>query len=690
MIKGYPKTRFEIIDETGIQEVPVNAVSHPLPLAMQVYTSDKGPENWHVITSLEAFSRENGNISFVKHGQAQLTVAEILRAGGAVLGKRMVAPSADLANVTIRARAIKVIDDNRKNVTAVYFYAKTFKGIKTFEDACYQAQNYTPGSDERDTIPAVADDKNEIDVPLFTVTPMGRGVSNLYFTIIPEYVSSKSSAKYMAYSFVVRENNEDLESILFTMNPDIIIDGVSQALNPKVKARSGQIKVNMYENELYNFMKFISETATEGDGEDKEAIALNNLINYDILRGVDKQGKTQIGGIVTINTTDNSNKIKTQDYKITYTDSNTGELKTKNLWDHFCPSGINAIDITDEVIGVYLDGGSWGKSDPDKNGKSHDFTEATILDPKEYNRQVRAVFGGEADTEYNKYNTYLFDTLIYDLDANYIDFMCDFGLDNETKNVIIDLANFRGDFMFFADLGLDGLSNVAEITNAVSGKSVTQSDGSTKTEIPPLNKSRYCALYHNTCRVYDPYTAKQIKVTLPFLLAKKIVSHLKEGVGRPFAGILHNITFPEIVDGTINFLPVAMPGVDQKQQLVDLNVNYISKYTQLPVMETMYVNSDTYSQLSYVHNIMAVQEIIKVIRSRCPRVRYTFMDGSDLQRYIDDGNAILNEYATNFSSISMEYMADEKYERNNIFYAIIRVRFKNFIQEEFFKIIAID
>lgn len=669
MIKGYPKTRFEIIDETGIQEVPVNAVSSPLPLAMQVYTSDKGPENWHIITGLEAFSKENGSISFVKHGQAQLTVAEILRAGGAVLGKRMVAPSAALANVTIRARAIKVTD-NGTDVTLVYFYAKTFDNIKTFEEACEEAQNYEPTKkdDQDNTVPAIPADGSQIDVPLFTVTPMGRGVSNLYFTITPEYVSSKS-ARYITYSFVVRENNEDLESILFTMNPDIIIDGVSQALNPKVKARSGQIKVNMYENELYNFMKFISETATENGA----SINISNLINYDILRGLDKKGKTQIGGIVTFNTADNPTGIVTESYN--------------NLWDDCSPSDIVPIDITDEVIGVYLDGGSWGQSSfIDASGNYPNLTEATILDPKEYNRQVRAVFGGENDAAYNKY---FFDTLIYDVDANYIDFMCDFGLDNETKNVIIDLANFRGDFMFFADLGLDGLSNVAEITDAVNGKIVTEGN-STQVEIVPLNKSRYCALYHNTCRIYDPYTAKQIKVTLPFLLAKKIVSHLKDGVGRPFAGILHNITFPEIVDGTINFLPVAMPGVDQKQQLVDLNVNYISKYTQLPVMETMYVNVDTYSQLSYVHNIMAIQEIIKVIRSRCPRVRYTFMDGSDLQRYIDDGNAILNEYSTNFSSISMEYMADEKYERNNIFYAIIRVRFKNFVQEEFFKIIAID
>jgi hypothetical protein len=35
-------------------------------------------------------------------------------------------------------------------------------------------------------------------------------------------------------------------------------------------------------------------------------------------------------------------------------------------------------------------------------------------------------------------------------------------------------------------------------------------------------------------------------------------------------------------------------------------------------------------------------------------------------------------------------MEDEKYEANNIFYAAIKVTFKNFIQEEYFKVIALS
>jgi hypothetical protein len=177
---------------------------------------------------------------------------------------------------------------------------------------------------------------------------------------------------------------------------------------------------------------------------------------------------------------------------------------------------------------------------------------------------------------------------------------------------------------------------------------------------------------------------------MPYMLIDKMTSHIAKGVNYPFAGIANNITFDNIIEGTINFLPVAIPDFDQKQELVDKNINYISIYDGVPVMETMYANTDDHTQLSYMHNVMAVQEIIKVIRSRCPHTRYTFLDGDDLESYISDVQAIVKEYSSNFRSISCEYMADEQYERNNVFYAVLKVQFKNFIQEEYFKIIAIS
>ena len=107
-------------------------------------------------------------------------------------------------------------------------------------------------------------------------------------------------------------------------------------------------------------------------------------------------------------------------------------------------------------------------------------------------------------------------------------------------------------------------------------------------------------------------------------------------------------------------------------------------------METMYTNDDEYSQLSFLHNILSIQEVVKALRTRCPKIRYTFIDGSDLDKYIDDCNEVLNNYQSFFKSLEMTYMQDEKYEQNNIFYAAIKVTFKRFVQEEYFKVVALS
>ena len=218
------------------------------------------------------------------------------------------------------------------------------------------------------------------------------------------------------------------------------------------------------------------------------------------------------------------------------------------------------------------------------------------------------------------------------------------------KNAIIDLCDYRGDLVFFADLGMkyDDLSSIIAASQEI-------------------NTSRFVAIYHNYFNMINPYTKKEITVTMPFLLAKRLVNHVSGGVGRPFAGLANDIYFPEIIINSVNFLPVEVPGEDQKQKLVDSNINYLSYYDGTAVMETMYCNSEDYTQLSYLHNIMLVQEIIRTIRSRCPRTRYTFLDGEDLERYIEDAQYVINEYNSFFRSITIQYMADEAYESNNIY-----------------------
>ena len=57
---------------------------------------------------------------------------------------------------------------------------------------------------------------------------------------------------------------------------------------------------------------------------------------------------------------------------------------------------------------------------------------------------------------------------------------------------------------------------------------------------------------------------------------------------------------------------------------------------------------------------------------------------------MDDVNTVIRRYQSSFKSIEMQYMNDEKYELNKIFFATISCSFFDFVQEEYFKIYAIN
>lgn len=615
MPKGYPRSRFEIVDRTHIQEIQAEAVNNPTCVVMATYTSDKGSEDWEYMYGLTDFTRAKGGISFTKHGQAQLLVAEVLRNGGYVFGKRMVSENATLANATIKARVVDV-----DGVSYVYIYTASAVNASNLNDAS------DAGYGDFDM-----SNTDEVDFPLFTITAAGRGASNISFKVIPEYSSSKSST-VARYSLEVWENNEQLESIMFTMNPDVIVDNISQSIQTKVNENSQQVRCKVYEDGIYAFIRTLCKSATvNGD-----PIVPATMVNMDFLNGYDRRGREAIGGIVTAAMAANDADIDSE-------------------WQANLPSDIETPYNLANEDGIPLANGSYGT-----------LGQSPMDNPTEYKNLMLGAWGKNTDSDQ-------YDPIIYDLDAYKPDAIFDCNFDVEVKNAIIDVCDFRGDVVFLADLGTK-YDNLQDIISA-------------SLDIHP---SRYCAIYHNYFNIINPYTKKDITVTMPYLLAKRMVAHVSRGASRPFAGLANNIYFPEIIKGTVNFLPVEVPGEDQKQQLADASINYISYYDGTPVMETMYTNSDEYTQLSYLHNILAIQEVIKAIRARCPRTRYTFLDGEDLEEYLADAEAVIRQYSTNFRNIYIQYMADEKYEANNIFYATIVVQFRNFIQEEYFKIIAIS
>ena len=643
-MKSYPRSQFEVVNNTSVEEIATNTVSGTTSIMMAAYTSDKGSEDWELLYGLSNFTDRKGGLSFSKHGQAQFTVASLLTNGSYVLAKRMVSKDATLANVTIRAKVV-VVD----NISYLYLYGTSAQNKALFNEVCEAGYDSFDANAEP-VSGTVGDDQKQsktYDIPLFTVAAVGRGTSAITIRLIPEYFASKSGDN-MKYTFEVSENVQVLESITCTFNPDVVLDGTIQSIQNKVNKASGQVKAKIYEDGILKLVQILATTATkqvnkvvikpEGVKEivqETQNIPISELVNLDFINGYDKK-ESPIAGIITKNISD-------------------AGKDQQNLWTSYKPSDVDTAFTLNVAEGIKLTNGSNGAMGV-----------APVQNAEEYKKMLLGTFG--KNTSDNNFNP-----IIYDLDRYKVDAIFDCNFDMEVKNAIVDLVDFRGDCVFLADLGI-GLSDLDTIINK-------------STEITP---SKYVAIYHNSFDIIDQFTKKQITVTMPYLLASKLINHISTGVGKAFAGITNNLTFPEIIEGTLNFLPVIIPGLDQKQKLADANINYLSYYDELPVMESMWTNDNTYTQLSFLHNVMAVQEIIKIIRTRCPKTRYTFLDGDDLEEYLSDANSIIKEYKNNFKSISLTYMADEKYESNNIFYATITVVFHNFVNEEYFKVICID
>ena len=203
-------------------------------------------------------------------------------------------------------------------------------------------------------------------------------------------------------------------------------------------------------------------------------------------------------------------------------------------------------------------------------------------------------------------------------------------------------------------------------------------------------KSRYVAVYMNSYDVIDEYSKKQITVTAPYTLAKILPAHFSDKRHAPLAGQLHSFIFNEIVEGTVNYLPKVIPGKNQKDELFSKRINFISYLNNTPVMESEYTTQEDYTGFSYINNTLAVQEVIKAIRVECPKSRYSFMEEDDLTKYEEDVQTVLNKYTSHFSSLEFNYAKDPTYEQNMVFYAVLYVTFKKFVQAEVFRIIAIN
>lgn len=472
----------------------------------------------------------------------------------------------------------------------------------------------------------VVPETGEKNYVLFTLTDTGRGISNKKIRIYAD-TSARRPVRYIKYVMKVLEGNKELETHYFTFDNLIVESSDGSAANAKNKAVDQVINQNSRNIRCKYYESEWNKFVD--DVSEKSKLTKNEVAHMDILFAFDRYGKV-------------SNAVGID------------------------PAGDN-LSVENGILLQNGDNGAFGDYPialPEILNSVGDSTGMSL-----YDNQVLRVFNGSFADD------------IYDLDNTRIDAIFDANYKRDIKDAIHELVTFREDCFFFRDFGL-GLTTLNEI-EAVNDT---------------YKKNKFVANYINSYDVIEPYYRKQVNVTIMYNLVTRFVGHYLNGVNRPFCGQAYGVTFEnDIIPGTINFSPKRTPQTDenaqtynQKEWFDNERLNYIAYYSGIPTLDTEYTSQTEYTQLSWINNVLLVQKIIHEIRKQCPKNRYTFLDGQDLLRYKADVEAVLNRYKSQFKEIGVEYAEDEQYELNKIFYAVIKVKFRDFIQSEIFKITMIN
>ena len=594
-----------------------SSIDDSLPLFLCAFSADKGSEEITDLTYSEFKKMYGDTANFFKYGQPLLQAHQILAAGGRVLGKRIVAEDATLANLIITAEVTSQ-EVNKTNADGQQLYIgsdgqETTEVTETLATTVHATVKYDSVTYNVKTMAELeakaASLKTESVFPLFIISDNGRGVSVKKVRITPDYDTSKKLT-YMLYKIAEIEGVSAVETQRFSMYPDAVntINGVRRNMVLD-KHTMSQLNAEMYTEGCSAFVEKLAEIT---------GYSVDDLYTFDVLFG--KTVKQKELGLIKIDET--------------------------------------GLDITSDY-GMELKSGS--------NGKFGDAPFAGTVASQDWADQAIAFFDGTFSDE------------IFDLDQHKIDFCVDANYPDDVKAAIVKLADFREDFFYFRDLGLN-INSITDVYDKVTDLNWT---------LTP-----FAGDYMSTYDIIDPFSHKQINVTMTYGLAPLLVNHYTTNVAAPIAGEFNNFVISDYVPGTLNIIPRVTPTVDQKEILDDLKVNFVNLTSdKLLAVQSTYTSQDHNGPLSYSSNVIVTQMVIKSIRRYCPKIRFMLMDANatDFGKYktlIEDN--VISRYTQYFKSIELIYTRDDEQIASKIFNASLYCYYRDFPQGEVFDVFAIE
>lgn len=264
---------------------------------------------------------------------------------------------------------------------------------------------------------------------------------------------------------------------------------------------------------------------------------------------------------------------------------------------------------------------------------------------------------------------------IYDRDMFPISAIFDANYPVAVKEAIAELVNFRQDMFFFRDLGI-GNYNYNSIVAAME-KNVT--------------RSKFIGDYCTSYQIYEPQSKKRVEVTMMYDMAACMVNLFARGAHVPCAGLINDMVLTSAIPGTLNFVPRITPVVNQLDLMEEKRVNYaIFDQQDRCIVQTLYTCHDKTSQLMYINNVLAVQEVLRAIRTSCPKIRYSFQTSTDFTNYATIVNNKLKAYKSNFKILRFDYQQNELQAMQKIFYGVLYFAFNDWSQTEIFDVYIIN
>ena len=731
----YPGTIVNWHDESYIQVPEVQSADNT-PLFLTVSSFDMGPEDLRVVRGQEFYDLYGTDNTFKKHGQPAIQAANIINNGGALLVKRIVASDATLANLILTANVKATSNIVESNTDP---NAKTKEEIMGASVVTVDSVDELPvdGSEDIKYFVRTANTEGEETTYTFkeyiwdeSTSEFTEGADTTVYSVYPNTtiswgVSSVADAQYIEDIQEAIEDGETVDpeevgevslyirangtAVVVTKNEDenyvdasgnivytdegekltdsdittatsvessfsqpmcIVTDNGRGEISKAIRFIPDYATSKNSKNFFYNIRVFNGTSAIENNMCTFAENVVTNGINYSLNPNITNQVKiVPIDGAFTAYQQFIADSLGVEFDKLNNYDLISGKTN-KNAMIPGITIDPESIDLNTRY-GVVLSNGSNG-SFGDKPFGTQDYIDAATW---AFYPVIVDEYDAEKSEMRDKYD-YKGSDKIFDLDEFHIAACFDANYPDKVKDAIAQLASFREDFFFFRDFGLD-IASYSSIVDKLSG-------------YPSYGTGdKFIGNYITTYQIYDPADRKRIRVTMMYDFAAKAVAHFINGPYRPLAGFVNSMILDSAIEGTVNFTPRITPAVNQKALLEDLRVNYAIFQDGQCVVQSLYTSQEPYTQLSYINNVLAIQQVVRAVRIACPKFRYTFINGTDFSYYAEKVTDVLSSFTANFAELGFNYEQDVLRGMQKIFYATITFRFNNWAQTEVFDLYAL-